>query len=600
MTDKQIPTRSEIPVEATWNAESVFADRAAWQAELKDIQKTLPELSRFVGRLGENPQTLLDALDAVEKTRARVYKIYVYASVSNAVDNNDQVAASMVSQAGALVGQAMGSLAFIDPELLSIGQEKLQEWMSQEEKLRRYEHYFEDLFRRQPHVRSGEVEQVLGLARDPFSSVGSIYNMLADADLKFKPAVDSQGREVEVNQSSLFSLLDSPDRELRRTAWENFHDGFLAFKNTFAANLATSIKTNVFHANVRKYSSTLEAALFDSDLPVSVYENLIDTFRKHLPTWHRYWRAKRKALGLKDLHTYDLWAPLTGEVHVPYQQAVTYICEGLSPLGSDYIETIRRGCLQDRWVDIYPNQGKTGGAFSSGCPGTFPFIVMSFNENTLSLGTLAHELGHSMHSYLTWQNQPVIYSDYSMFVAEVASNFHQAMVRAHLLETNPDPQFQLAVIQEAMSNFHRYFLIMPTLARFELDMHRRVERGEGLTADLMNNTLADLWQEGYGDELVLDRERDGIAWATFGHLYVDYYVFQYATGISAANALAQRVRSGGAKAAQDYRKFLSAGSSLYPLEALKVAGVDMTSPEPVEAAFGVLEGLVERLEKLTG
>jgi len=317
--------------------------------------------------------------------------------------------------------------------------------------------------------------------------------------------------------------------------------------------------------------------------------------------WHRYWAIRRKALGVETLHPYDIWAPLTSNPpSVAYAQAVDRICQGLVPLGDDYVRVLRQGCLEDRWVDVYPNQGKTEGAFSAGSPGTHPFILMSYDDTLISLSTLAHELGHSMHSYLTWQNQPMIYSNYSLFVAEVASNFNQAMVRAHLLETNRDPDFQIGVIEEAMANFHRYFFIMPTLARFELETHERAERGEGLTADDMISLMADLFGEGYGGELHVDRERVGITWAMFSHLYADYYVYQYATGISAANTLSRRILSGAPGAAADYLSFLKAGSSVYPLEALKLAGVDMTTPQAVEAAFAVLSGLVDRLEKLVG
>jgi oligoendopeptidase F len=361
------------------------------------------------------------------------------------------------------------------------------------------------------------------------------------------------------------------------------------------------VKNNVFAMRARRHASTLEMALHGHNLPVEVFHNLIAVFKKNLPTWHRYWAVRRKALGVDALYPYDIWAPLTSSrPAISYEQGVKLICDGLAPLGQEYVETVRRGCLEQRWVDVYPCQGKAGGAFSSGAPGTYPFIMISYTDEVFSMSTLAHELGHSMHSTLTWQNQPILYSDYGMFVAETASNFHQAMVRAHLLETAQDPALLIAVIEEAMSNFHRYFFIMPTLARFELEMHQREERGEGMSADDMIELMADLFAEGYGDGVVVDRPRVGITWATFGHLYIDYYVFQYATGISAANALAQRVRSGGNAAAADYLALLKAGDSLYPIDALKVAGVDMTTPAPVEAAFAVLAGLVERLEGLVG
>jgi len=279
---------------------------------------------------------------------------------------------------------------------------------------------------------------------------------------------------------------------------------------------------------------------------------------------------------------------------------VDLFCVGLAPLGGDYVDVIRRGCLADRWVDALPNRGKGQGAFSTGVKGTSPFIMISFANTLMSLSTLAHELGHSMHSYLTFAAQPWVYSGYTNFVAEVASNFHQAMVRAHLLETQTDPLFQLAIVEEAMTNFLRYFFQMPTLARFELEVHQRVQRGEGVNAQTLNGLMADLLAEGFGGELDMDRDRIGIIWAEFGHLYADYYVFQYATGISGANALAKRVRSGDPAAAHDYLRFLKAGSSVYPIDALKLAGVDLTRPEPVEAAFEVLAGYVDRLEQIIG
>jgi oligoendopeptidase F len=332
----------------------------------------------------------------------------------------------------------------------------------------------------------------------------------------------------------------------------------------------------------RRHSSTLTASLFEPNIPVEVFHNLIRTFRANLPTWHRYWAIRRQALGVETLYPYDIWAPLTRErPRISYEQAVDWICAGLAPLGDAYVQIMRQGCLEDRWVDVFPNQGKSGGAFSSGWPGIHPFIMMSYDDTIFSVGTLAHELGHSMHSYLTWQNQPIVYSMYSLFVAEVASNFHQAMVRAYLLEHLADPVWQINVIEEAMANFHRYFLVMPTLARFELEIHQRIERGEGVTANDMIALMADLFSEGYGNEVHLDREREGITWATFSHLYADYYVYQYATGISAANALSRPILAGQPGAAASYLNFLKAGASVYPLDALKLAGIDLTTPEPV-------------------
>jgi oligoendopeptidase F len=328
---------------------------------------------------------------------------------------------------------------------------------------------------------------------------------------------------------------------------------------------------------------------------------MIQTSVRKLPVWHRYWSARRKALGLDMLHPYDIFAPIAKEEQkVDFEQSVDMICEGMAPLGDDYCGPMRKGMLEERWVDVFPNQGKRSGAYSSGAYGTNPFILMSHVGDLESMSTLAHEIGHSMHSYLSRKHQPMVYARYGIFAAEVASNFNQAMVRSHLLKNNSDPQFQIAVIEEAMYNFHRYFFLMPILARFELDIHTRVEKGEALTADLMIKLLADLFREGYGPEMEIDEARVGITWAQFStHMYLNFYVYQYATGIAAANALAAGVFAGEQGAADKYKQFLSAGGSNYPLEVLKIAGVDMTSPEPVERAFDVLEGYVERLEKLT-
>jgi oligoendopeptidase F len=448
------------------------------------------------------------------------------------------------------------------------------------------------------------VEEILGMLGDPFSGAQNSSSMLVNADFKFAPAKDKKGKKIEVTQGNIHtSLMEHPDRKVRQSAFESYMDKHLEFKNTLAANLTTSIKNNIFNMRARKFDTSLQAALFQLNIPESVFNNLINTFKKKLPVWHRYFELRRKALGLREVTYYDMWAPIVkNKPKVPFTKAVDMISESLAPLGKEYVDVLRQGCLKDRWVDIYPNKGKQNGAFSWGvAPDTHPFIMMSYTDEVGSMSTLAHELGHSMHSYLTGLNQPRVYNNYSLFVAEVASNFNQAMMRGHLLQTVKDKNLLIALIEEAVGhNFFRYFFQMPTLARFELETHQRVERGEALTADSMQELMADLFAEGFGPKVKVDRPRVGMIWSTFSHLFADYYVYSYATGISGAHALAGRILRGEPNAAQDYVTFLKSGSSLYALDVLKKAGVDLSTPKPVEETFAVMESYIDRLEELVG
>ena len=594
--------RHEISEEHTWDLESIFSNRESWEDEIKNVESLIDKLGEYKGTLGNDAATLLGWFEYSESTFFKLGKILAYAMLHYAVDTRNTEHAAMSDRAQGLYARAMGQASFTFPEILEIGEEKLNSFMDAEPKLKVYQHFFDQVLRERAFTLSSDIESILSRLGDPFSTAASIHGTMVDADLKFEPAISSSGEEVDIFQGNIGKLLSSSDRELRRSAWTKYTDGFLGFKNSMAKCLATGVKQDVFKVRTRGYDSSLHMALHQDGIPLEVFHSLIDTFKKNLPTWHRYWDVRKKALGLSEFHPYDVKAPL-GNFNSPvtFDQSMEWIAEGMKPLGDEYVDAMVNGVREERWVDIYPNVGKRSGAFSAGRYGTKPFILMSYNDDFFALSTLAHELGHSMHSYHSRRTQPYVYAHYSLFVAEVASNFNQALVRDYLLKQSDDVDFQIAVIEEAMANFHRYFFIMPTLARFELEIHERVERGEALTADSLNQLMASLFAEGYGDGVVVDVDRVGITWAQFAtHLYRQFYVYQYATGISGAHALANRVLTEGESARQEYIEFLSAGDSLYAIDALKRAGADMTTPEPVESTFKVLEGYVEKLASLLG
>lgn len=601
-TATALPPRNQIPVRQTWDLEAMFPTPADWERTMAEVQSRLAEIKAFQGRLGEGPATLLAYFRTSESIARLAGKATTYANLQSAADSTDQEAQARVDQGRGLAARLNAAAAFAEPELIGIGFETLREWMRTEQGLTLYAHYFERLENRAAHVRSGEVEEVLALAQDPLGTPRGVYGMLTNADMRFADAVDAAGQAHPVGQGTIDSLLHSTDRELRRTAFFSYADGYEGMKNTLAATLLGAVKNDVFAMRVRGHRSSLVASLAPNRIPEGVFHNLINVFKQNLPLWHRYWRIRKKALGVETLHWYDTVAPLSKNPPVvSFEQAVHWIADGMRPLGGDYTEVLRAGCLDERWVDYAINQGKRAGAFSSGSYDTYPYIMMSYGDDLFSLSTLAHELGHSMHSYLARKTQPYVYAGYSLFVAEVASNFNQALTRAYLFATQPDRDFQLTLIDEAMSNFRRYFFIMPTLARFELEMHERVERGAAVNARSLIDLCADLFGEGFGDALEMDRMPMGLQWAEFGHLYSNFYVYQYATGIAGAHALADQVLNDPSGApASNYLEFLRTGGGRYPIDALRRAGVDLQSPEPVEKAFATLAGIVDRLESLVG
>jgi oligoendopeptidase F len=575
--DVTLPARAEVSQDSTWDLSSVFASVVEWEAACNSVEDEIPKLAAFRGRLAGTAQVLFEWLFLSSKASEATDRAMMWADCSSDEDTADQERASRVARIMAISSRVQAAMAFAKPEILAIGETRIREFIDGYAPLAPYRHYFDTIFRQAKHTRSGEIEEVLAQARLPFATSSTAYTLLCNAEMRFADAVDSQGRTYEVAQGTIEELLHSGDRSLRETAWKSFADGFLAAKSTIAALLCGKGNSVSFTARVRQFPDPLTASLTPKNIPVTVYENVINACNKHVPLWHRYWEIRRRALGVERLSCWDVFAPLGKGYSLSYPEAVSHICRGLEPLGSEYVEAVRKGCTAERWIDYARNTGKRSGAYSSGAYGTRPFILMSYSEQAgvSSMSTLAHELGHSMHSLLTNRKQPYVYSNYSIFVAEVASNFDQALVRAYLLRTVKEPEFRRAILEEAMQNFHRYFFLMPILSQFELHLHQSLYAGRSLGADEMSAYTEELFKRGFGDAVDVDGARLGITWAQFPHLYSEFYVWQYASGIGAANVLAAAVDRGDTGARERYLQFLEAGSSLDPLDALSGAGVDL-------------------------
>lgn len=604
METARLVKRNEVKVESTWDQERLYPSWDAWQVDFDRAVSGLSELSEFTGKLNQGPQRLRNWFDTFNKYYHQVYKLWKYTHMAVIVDNKDEKAKGHHNQANSLYAKFFTVTAFAIPELQEIGAE-LFEWVGRDPGLADYKHYVDNLIRLEAYVRSAEVEEILGMIDSPITSVYLTYSELTNSDITFIDAVDSEGNSHPVRQSSgPPSGLLSPDREYRRTTWESYSDSYLAMQNTLASNYIAMNQYYQMEANIRGYDSVLEMRLTPSNLPVEVFHNLVDNFKKHLYIFHRYWEVKRKIIKVKQIHPYDIWAPIVDQTPViPYHQAVDWICKALAPLGDDYVGIISRGCHEDHWVDYAPNEGKSQGAASALAIGDVPpYIYLTYQDDINSFSTLAHETGHSLQHHYQNQHLPFIYSDFrtlSSAVAETASNFHQAMTRQYLqTEKHGDRLFQIAILDEALHNLHRYLFIMPTLSRFEYEVFDRLAKDEPLNASILNSIMVDLFSEGYGDTLEDDPQRTAITWAQFPHLYTPFYTFQYAVGISAALALADGIYSGMPDAAEDYIEFLKRSAAMYPMDAWKLAGVDMSRPEPIERAFAVLSNIIDQLEIL--
>lgn len=603
--------RKDAPRAATWNHEAVFATWDEFDTEIASLKKLIPRLAEYKGTLTSSPIRLLDWFSTVGKLADRVGRISTYVTMAMSVDSSDDTAKAKHGQAIGIMTALSGTTAFERPELMAAiradpGQ--VEKWIDEEPDLEPYRRYLAALRRKAPFALSADVETVLGNLTGALSAPSQTLNELANSDMKFAQAYDSNGVSHPVGQGSFMAHYTQADRALRQGAWESFSDSYRSYQNTFAAGYLGVIKQSVFNVHERGYKSVLQERLEPTGLPVSVFHTLIDTFTENLSVWHRYWEAKRKLLNLDEMRPWDRWAPLTsGGPTVPFKTAVEWISTALEPMGSDYVDTLRDGTLHDRWVDWAPNSGKRQGAFSvPAYPGSYPFIMMTYNDTVFSMSTLAHELGHSMHHHYVNQSQPWVYNGLaavwrSSSIAETASNFHQAMTRTWLRnEKGTDEALMMAVVGEAMTNYHRYCFIMPTLARFELEVTRRAEAGEPLNAPILGEIMVRLFSEGYGETLTDDPERTAVTWAQFQHLYRPFYTFQYAVGISAASIAADRINGGDRGAVERYLEMLRTGYSLPAIDVFSVGNIDMTTAEPMRAMFKRLDKLVTVIEERAG
>ncbi len=594
----QLPERKEIPVEDTWRLEDIFATDQAWEDEFKNIQDSLPKGEQYRGKLGESADVLWDALQFQDEMTERLGRLYTYSHMRYDQDTGNTFYQGMDDRAKNLYSQASSTFSYIVPEILSIDEETINRFMGEKEDLKLYAQVLKEINLQRPHVLTAEQEALLAQASEVLSASSNTFGMLNNADLRFPSIKDENGQEVELTHGRYTRFLESADRRVRKEAFEAMYKTYGQYKNTFASTLAGTVKKDNFYAKVRNYSSAREAALSANNIPESVYENLVGAIHDNLHLLHRYVRLRKKILGVDELHMYDLYTPLVKDVkmEIPYEDAKNYVLKGLTPLGEDYVSVLKEG-FENRWVDVHENRGKRSGAYSSGAYGTNPYILMNWQDNVNNLFTLAHEFGHSVHSYYTRKNQPYQYGDYSIFVAEVASTTNEALLNDYLLKEIDDEQKRIYLLNHYLEGFRGTVFRQTMFAEFEHLIHKMAQDGVALTAESFTQTYYELNKKYFGEDIVIDEEI-GLEWSRIPHFYYNYYVYQYATGFSAAAALSSQILEEGQPAVERYLGFLEAGSSDFPIEVLKKAGVDMTSPEPIEAACKVFEEKLTELEQL--
>lgn len=597
MSEERIPKRSEQKPEYTWAIEDIYADDSLWRADLEKL-KAMPErLIAFKGKLSESGNTLLEFLTLSDEISVLCDSLGNYAQRKSDEDTANSVYQAMTGQLTNVFVKINSVLSFATPELVSVSDVRMEELYTEAPGIELYRTHLDRIRKQRDHILSDAEEKILALSGEMAQSPENIYSMFSDADLKFPDATDKDGVKHQVTHGSYIPLVQSKDRTLRKSAFESMYHTYDNFKNTCAATLSAQVKALNFYAKARKYNSTLEAALSDTDVPTEVYYNLINAVHENMHYMYDYVKLRKKIMGLEELHMYDLYTPVVPDfdMKITFEQAKEIVFKALEPMGKEYLAILKEG-FENRWIDVYENQGKTSGAYSAGAR-VHPYVLLNHKDTLNCMFTLAHEMGHAIHSYLSNKNQPVIYSNYVIFVAEVASTCNEALLMQYLLKNTEDKREKAYLINYFLEQFRTTLYRQTMFAEFELKINEQIAKGETLTADSLNKLYHSLNELYFGNDIVIDSEID-LEWARIPHFYYDYYVYQYATGYSAAIALSQRILSEGETAVKDYINFLSGGCSKDPISLLKGAGVDMTTSKPVSDALKLFGELISEMEQL--
>lgn len=595
--EKKIPVRSEADPKYTWALEDVYANNDVWKADLEKARALPAQLAAYKGHLGDSAQKLLEFLQLGDGISVLFDSLYGYAQRRSDEDTANSLYQGMTSQAMSAMVAVDAASSFETPELLAIPDDKLEQFYQEEPALETYRLALTRIRSKRTHILSDAEEKLLAAAGEMSQAPDSVYSVFADADLKFPSATDKDGNSHPVTHGTYIPLMHSADRVLRKSAFASLYSVYGQFRNTAAALLSAQVKQLKFYADARKYDSTLQASLDGNYVPTEVYTNLISAVHENMAPMYRYVDLRRKLLGVDELHMYDLYTPIVSDVdvNIPYEEAKQTVYDALACMGDDYRAILKEG-FDNRWIDVYENVGKCSGAYSAGLR-NHPYVLLNYSGTLDSMFTLAHEMGHAIHSYLSNKHQPVAYSNYSIFVAEVASTCNEALLMQHLLKTTKDKKRRAYLINYFLEQFRTTLYRQTMFAEFELEINRRNERGESLTAESLNALYHELNHQYFGDDIVIDKEID-LEWARIPHFYYDYYVYQYATGYSAAIALSRRILKEGAPAVKDYIHFLSGGCSTDPISLLRGAGVDMASTAPIHDALQLFDELITEMEQL--